>query len=320
MSDPRIGAVIMAAGKGTRLKTELPKVLHEVCGRPMLAYVFDACRAAGVRECVGVVGYKQELVREAFANAADIAWIEQNPQQGTGHAVRVCRDHIANRFDHVLVLCGDGPLVRPETLKAQIEQHIAADAVITLATAIIDDPSGYGRIHRDADGKLLGIVEQSNCTADQLEIREINPSMYCFRAAELLTMLDALQPQPPKDEYYITDTLAMALERNWRVQAITAMPPEDIFSINTRRDLALVNGVMRDRVLGKLMDGGVTIVDPASTWIDDRATIGQDTIIYPFTAITGPAQIGVNCRIGPNITLGGDQRVDDNAVLVGGAA
>lgn len=314
MSNTRIGAVILAAGKGTRLKTERPKVLHEVLGRPMLAHVFDACHGAGVHALVGVVGYRQELVREAFLNEEEVTWVEQIPQNGTGHAVKVCRDVIAERFDHVLVLCGDGPLIRAETLRQLVDQHLDTSAVTTLATAVLEDPTGYGRIDRDAEGRLIGIVEHADATDVQREIREINPSYYCFRAEELLGHLDRLSNDNAKGEYYLTDCIAMAIDDGHRVQAITAVPPDEIYSINTRQQLSHVNHVMRDRVLRDLQNSGVTIIDPDTTWIDPRAVIGVDTVIEPLTSIRGVARIGTNCRIGPMVALDGDV-VEDNGVV-----
>lgn len=310
----RVGAVILAAGKGTRLKSELPKVLHEVCGRPMLAYVIDACRAAGIRPCVIVVGHRHDLVRAAFATDPDIAWVEQSPQLGTGHAVMVCREQI-RRFEHVLVLCGDGPLIHSGTLEQLLARHLAAHAAATLATAVLDDPSGYGRIWRDSAGQLRGIIEHADCTPEQLQIREVNPSYYCFQADALLRALADLKPNNAKNEYYITDTVGLLLKAGQRVQAITAVAPEDIYSINSRSELALVNRVMRERVLRALMDEGVTIVDPATVWIDGRARIGRDTVVNPFVDIRGPVRIGANCRIGPFVQLSGDAVVADNTVV-----
>jgi bifunctional UDP-N-acetylglucosamine pyrophosphorylase / glucosamine-1-phosphate N-acetyltransferase len=310
---PRIGAVILAAGKGTRLKTELPKVLHEVCGRPMLAYVIDACRAAGVRECIVVVGYQKDMVIQAFAADPHLTWVEQNPQLGTGHAVMVCREQLAGRFDHLIVLGGDGPLIRAETLQSLIERHLAEQAAATLATAVLDDPTGYGRIWRDPDGRILGIVEHGDATPEQKRIREVNPSYYCFKQPEFLAALDQVRPNNVKNEYYITDAISILLAAGQKVQAITSVPPQDIFSINSRQELAMVNGVMRDRILDRLMSSGVSIVDPRTTWIDDRATIGQDTVIQPCVVISGPATVGRGCRIGPFASLTGAARVPDGA-------
>jgi bifunctional UDP-N-acetylglucosamine pyrophosphorylase/glucosamine-1-phosphate N-acetyltransferase len=310
----RIGAVILAAGKGTRLKTELPKVLHEVCGRPMLAHVFDACRDAGIQTCVGVIGYGKEKVRETFADETDLQWVEQNEQLGTGHAVMMAREWLP-KFDHVVVLCGDGPLIRAETIRGLIETHQKENAAATLATAELDDPFGYGRIWRDASGQFLGIVEHNDATEEQKRIREINPSYYCFNAQKLAAALPQLKPNNAKNEYYITDVFGMFLNQGDKVVAITSVPPEDIFSINSRADLALVNRVMRDRTNRLLMENGVTIVDPTTTWIDARARIGQDSIIYPNTYIQGRATIGRGCRIGPSAVIGGPVTVADGATV-----
>ena len=316
MASNRLGAVILAAGKGTRLKSELPKVLHEICGRPMLAWVIDVCRAAEIQDCVVVVGHGKSLVIDAFADDRHLTWVEQNPQLGTGHAVLVCREQIRG-FEHVVVLCGDGPLIRAETVKELLARHLADGNSATLATAILDDPTGYGRIWRDERGNLRGIVEHADATPEQRQIREVNPSYYCFRTADLLAALDQIRPNNAKNEYYITDTLAVLMQAGKRVGAVTAVPPQDIYSINSRKELALVNRMMRDRTLERLMDDGVTIVDPATTWIDPRATIGVDTVIQPHVVIDGPATIGCECRIGPFVHLTGGTPVPDRS-LVGG--
>ncbi len=316
MLSSRITAVILAAGKGTRLKSELPKVLHEICGRPMLAYVLDACRQADVRRCVVVVGHRQDLVRAALADDADAVWVTQEPQQGTGHAVMVCREQIRN-YEHVLVLCGDGPLIRGEVVREVVERHVAEDAAATLATAVLDDPTGYGRIVRDAGGRFRGIVEHADATPEQRQIREVNPSYYCFRVADLMPALDQLRPNNKKGEYYITDVLGLFVAAGKKVLAISSVRPEDIYSINSRRELALVNRVMRDRVLERLMDDGVTIVDPVTTWIDARARLGRDSVVLPGTIIDGPVTIGEGCRIGPLVHLAAPLNVPAGATIRG---
>lgn len=310
----RIAAVILAAGKGTRLKTQWPKVLHEVLGRPMLAYVFDACRAADARDIIGVIGYEKERVIQAFASDRDVRWVEQREQKGTGHAVMMCREAL-NGFEHALILCGDGPLIRAKTLRELLTRHREEGNACTLATAEIDDPTGYGRIARDGAGRLTGIVEHGDCTPEQRKIREVNPSYYCFRVADLLEALTKITPNNAKNEYYLTDCVSVLIGAGRKVGAVTAVPPADIFSINSRQDLALVNRVMRERVNGEWMDNGVTIVDPANTWIDARATIGADTIIFPYTYIFGAARIGANCRVGPFAHIPGDARIADGAVV-----
>lgn len=315
----RTAAIILAAGKSTRMKTDVCKVLHEVCGRPMLAYVLDACRAAGVADCIVVVGYGKDAVMRAFSSDRGIRWIEQAEQKGTGHAVLCCRE-AARGFDNVLVLCGDGPLIREQTLQQLLETHAREQAAATLATAVLDDPTGYGRIVRDERGQLTGIIEQRDCTPQQREIREVNPSYYCYRAADLFTALDQVRPNNAKNEYYLTDTLGILIGAGRTVVAVTAVPPADILSINSRQELALVNRVMRDRILDRHMSAGVTIVDPATTWIDSRVTIGQDTVIQPFTYIAGPGQIGRNCTIGPFVYLAEDSEVEDGKTISENAA
>lgn len=299
MASPKFAAILLAAGKSTRMRTEVPKVLHGVCGRPMLAYVIDACREAEIADCIGVIGYGKEQVIAAFADDPQIQWVEQAEQRGTGHAVLCCRPVVTERYDHVLVLCGDGPLIRGETIRRLIDTHLSAGAAATLATAILDDPTGYGRIHRDAVGRLLGIVEQNDCTEQQKAIREVNPSYYCFRTADLYFALDQVRPNNSKNEYYLTDAIAILIRAGREVQAITAVPPQDVFSANTRPEIALLNRVMRERINERHMSNGVTIVDPATTWIDARAKIGVDTVIHPFVYIAGNARIGGNCQIGP---------------------
>ncbi len=315
MSTPRIAAVILAAGKGTRLKSDLPKVLHEVCGRPMLAWVLDACREAGIGHRVCVVGHGMQRVLDAFADETSVEWVEQTEQLGTGHAVMVCRDKLVDRFDHAVVCCGDGPLVRAETLRTLLERHLSADAALTLATAELDDPTGYGRIVRDEAGRLVGIVEERDCTDEQRKIREINPSYYAFRVADLFEALERIDNNNAKGEYYLTDTVGVLIGLGRRVQAVTAVPAEDVLGINSRRDLARVNAIMRDRINARWMDAGVTLVDPATVWIDPRAEIGRDTVIRPCVTIEHDVVIGRDCTIGPLVHLPAGSRIADGSVV-----
>lgn len=321
MSDARVAAVLLAAGKGTRLKTELPKVLHSVLGRPMLAHVVDACRTAGLGRQVIVIGYGKDKVRAAFANNDDdITWVEQNEQLGTGHAAMVCRDAVRDQCDHVVVLCGDGPLIRAETIQHVVATHRKNGNAITLATAELEEPERYGRIHRDANGNLLGIVEYLDCTDAQREIREINPSYYCFSTETFLDTLGRINNDNAKREYYITDCIALAIADGKRVEALTAVPPEDVFSINSRTDLALVNRVLRDRVNAELMDNGVTLLDPDSIWIDPGVEIGRDTVVEPFVRVERGARIGANCTVGPFAHIAAGTIIGDDQVVRGAGA
>jgi bifunctional UDP-N-acetylglucosamine pyrophosphorylase / glucosamine-1-phosphate N-acetyltransferase len=251
----------MAAGKGTRMKSELPKVMHPVGGRPMVALVVEACLAAGCRRVVAVVGYQQELVRKALASFGEkVAFAVQAEQLGTGHAVR-CTEPLLSEPDapdEVFVLAGDGPLIRPETLSRVLERHRSTGAAATLATSVIDDPTGYGRIVRDSAGRFASIVEHRNCTPAQLAIREVNPSYYCFETRTLFTALAALRPNAASGEYYITDVLSQLLSEGRRVEVIEAVPPEDVLSINTPAELARVDAIYRARHAPSFANGSST--------------------------------------------------------------
>ncbi len=292
-------AIILAAGESTRMNTKLPKVLHEVCGRPMLAYVLDACREAGVGKIFVVVGYNKDQVVEQYKDCDDVVFIEQAEQKGTAHAVMCCKEHIAEFEGQVLILCGDGPLIRSETLKTLLDKHTSEMSAATLATTVLDDPAGYGRIERDSYGNIQGIVEDKDCTDEQRQIKEINPSYYCFDAPILLETLDKITPDNAKGEYYLTDALHLIIHTGHKVMAVTAVAAQEALGVNDRAQLSCVSKIMQRRIQDGLMSNGVTIVDPDNTWIDARAEIGQDTVIEPFTYIHGQVKIGRDCRVGP---------------------
>lgn len=242
-------AIILAAGKGTRMKSDLPKVLHPICGRPMLCYVVDACRAAGCDRLIMVVGHKAELVRETLANdCKDMVFVTQMPQLGTGHAVMVCQEHLQHLSGPVLVVAGDGPLIRKETLVELMTTHTQASAACTLATSILAEPGSYGRIIRDAKGQLVGIVENSEATPEQKQVREVNVSLYCYDASALREVLPRLDNKNSKGEYYLTDSLKLMRADGKRLAAVAAVPPEDVLSINTLEELKEVDDIMVARL------------------------------------------------------------------------
>ena len=296
-------AIILAAGISSRMNTKLPKVLHEVCGQPILAYVLDACRAVGVTKIYVVVGYGAERVKEQFGAADDIVWVRQDEQKGTAHAVLCCSEHLKDFEGEILVLCGDGPLIRAEMLKMLMEKHRAEQPAATLATAVLDEPAGYGRICRDADGSIQGIVEHSDCTKQQLAICEVNPSYYLFNNKILFEALKKVKPDNVKKEYYLTDVLPIIIADGLKVASVTAVRPEEAVSINSREQLSETSKIMQRRIQRAHQQQGVTIIDPDNTWIDARAQIGQDTQIEPFTYINGEVKIGQRCRIGPLVYL-----------------
>ena len=305
-------AIILAAGESTRMNTKLPKVLHEVCGRPMLAYVLDACREVGVSRVFVVVGYNKDQVVEQYKDCDDVVFVEQAEQKGTAHAVMCCKEHIAEFEGQVLILCGDGPLIRSETLKTLVDKHTSEMSAATLATTVLDDPAGYGRIERDSYGNIQGIVEENDCTDEQRQIKEINPSYYCFDAPILLETLDKITPDNAKGEYYLTDALHLIIHTGHKVMAVTAVAAEEALGVNDRAQLSCVSKIMQRRIQAGLMSDGVTIVDPDNTWIDARAEIGQDTVIEPFTYIHGQVKIGRDCRVGPFAYLRDGAVLEDN--------
>ena len=308
-------AIILAAGISKRMNTRIPKVLHEVCGRPMLAYVVDAVRSVGVDKMFIVIGYGADSVEQRFVGEDDIVWVTQPEQKGTAHAVMCCKEHLEDFKGQTLVLCGDGPLIRAETLKVLIEKHQNEHAAATLATAVIEDPVGYGRIIRDSYGNIEGIVEHSSCSPEQLKIQEVNPSYYLFDNKVLFEFVEQVKPDNVKGEFYVTDALAMIIESGHKVVAVTAVRPEEAVSVNSREQLSEAGKIMQRRIQKRFMENGITIVDPPNTWIDARAQIGQDTIIEPFTCIYGQVDIGKNCRIGPFGYLRDGAKIEDNVVL-----
>ncbi len=242
----QLGAIILGAGKGTRMKSDLPKVVFPVGGRAMVCAVVEACRDAGVERIVVVVGHKQELVRRAL-DGFGVEFVVQDQQLGTGHAVG-CAEGLLRGFDgDVLVLCGDGPLIRPGTIRRLVQLHRETGASATLATSVIDDPTGYGRIVRDGAGRFAAIVEQKNCTPAQRSIREVNPSYYCFRTPALFTALRDVRRNEVSGEYYLTDVPELMLRAGLGVEVMDAVPPEDVLSINTPEDLARVDVIYASR-------------------------------------------------------------------------
>jgi bifunctional UDP-N-acetylglucosamine pyrophosphorylase/glucosamine-1-phosphate N-acetyltransferase len=309
-------AIILAAGVSSRMNTKLPKVLHEVCGRPMLAYVIDACRQADIQKLYVIVGYGKEQVIEYFGDDKNIVWVEQKEQKGTGHAVICCKSYLADFTGDTLVICGDMPLIRPEIVRTLIDKHEKDASAATLATAILDDPTGYGRIVRDSYGNIQGIVEDGDCNPQQKTIKEVNPSYYCFKNKILFETLDKITPNNVKKEYYLTDALYLIINAGHKVVAVTAVAAEDAIGINSRQQLSEAGKIMQRRIQDKFMKSGVTIVDPPNTWIDARTQIGQDTVIEPFTYIHGRVRIGSNCRVGPFAYLR-DGTVLENDVVLG---
>ncbi|MSQ90318.1 MAG: hypothetical protein EXS01_02835 [Phycisphaerales bacterium] len=249
-SSTSITAVILAAGKGTRMNSDLPKVMHPAFGKPLVEWVVDSAITAGATRIILVVGHREEVVRAHFAqHPAHIEFVTQRPQLGTGHAVDQARPLIQGDAPQrpLLVLCGDGPLITPATIATILSQHAAANAAATLATSVIPDAQGYGRIARDPSGAFQAIVEQKDCSAEQLMIREINPSYYCFATGALLSTLGQVGNRNASGEYYITDVFGILKQAGHTVQVVDAVPPEEVLSVNTEAQLAEVSAILQSR-------------------------------------------------------------------------
>jgi len=310
-------AVILAAGKSTRMKSKRVKVLHEVCGRPMLEYVVRACYEAGVTRIIMVVGHGKDDVITQFGDDRRISFVEQNPQLGTGHAVMVCRDELKKVHGDVLIMVGDGPLVRAEVLRKLHQAHVEQKADASMATATMDNPFGYGRIYRDASGEFVAIVEEIDCTPEQRQIREVFPSYYCVKVDQLIHALGKLDNKNRKNEYYLTDIFAILRREGKKITALQAVAPEDIMGVNDRRQLAEIDQVMQDRIQRQLLESGVTIVNRALTYIESGVSVGQDTVIQPFTFVGRDTTIGADCVIGPFARIPRESVVPEGITIMG---
>lgn len=313
-----LAAVVLAAGKGTRMKSDLPKVLHEVCGRPLLSYVLEAVEGAGAKKIVVVVG--DEWEESVKALSLKVETVVQKERLGTAHALQQAQSLLEDFSGDVLVVCGDTPLLKPATLQALVRQHKAHNAAATILTARIDDPSGYGRVIRGPQGEVTRIVEHKDASPEELQVDEINTGVYCFRVEGLFEALAAISSDNVQGEYYLTDIVDIYVSRGLRVAAYTAHNILEALGINDRSQLARVEKIMRREIIERLMASGVTVMDPASTFIDEKVKIGQDTIIYPFTIIEGVTTIGKKCIIGPssrlvNVCLGNEVQVQNSVVL-----
>lgn len=294
-------AVILAAGKGTRMRSKLPKVLHKVGGKPMLQHVIDAANVAGCTEKVVIIGHEAELVEKMVAGQGKTAL--QAEQLGTGHAVMQAKEALAGFTGTAMILCGDTPLLDGAELKKFYEAHKASGAAATVLTAIMDDPFGYGRIVRDAKGNVQGIVEQKDATEAQKAIKEINTGIYCLECPLMFDVLATLTCNNAQGEYYLTDVLEKLNAAGKKVGGVVTEDSDMVMGINSRKQMSVAESVMRERILDKLMDSGVTIMDPASTFIEADVKIGRDTIIYPYTWLEGNTVIGEDNEIGPNVRL-----------------
>ncbi len=298
-----LAAVILAAGKGTRMKSKKPKVLHEICGMTMIDYVLDAAYAAGADKVVVVAGFGYEQVVAQVGKRAEV--VLQAEQMGTAHALLQTQPVLKNFEGDILVLCGDTPMIQADTLKKLVAAHQQYQSAATVLTAHLEIPFGYGRIIRDGFNNFQRIVEQKDATEEEASINEINTGMYCFGSENLFESLGHLQANNAQGEYYLTDIMELYSKEGKKIQALPVALKEEILGINDRTQLAQVEVLMRHRLIEGFMLAGVTILDPNSTYINKNVTIGRDTIIYPNTFVYDGSMIGEDCIVGPNVQLFG---------------
>ncbi len=315
----QLATVILAAGQGTRMKSEKPKVLHPIAGKPMLQHVVDVARALQARPVIPVIGHGADQVRVAMADQ-DLDFVLQSEQLGTGHALLCAEEALGNFTGDLLLLCGDVPLLRQETLAALVEHHREQQVCVTVLTAELPDPTGYGRILRGPDGGVERIVEEKDADPTERAVREINTGIYLFQAPRVFALLRAVNNHNAQGEYYLTDTVAAARQAGQRVAAVLTDDPDQAMGINDRVQLALAEGILRQRINTAHQKAGVTLIDPLATYIGPDVTIGSDTVIHPGVHLHGRSTIGQRCLIEPGVvltdcTVGNDVHLKSGSVL-----
>ncbi|MGL4954526.1 MAG: bifunctional UDP-N-acetylglucosamine diphosphorylase/glucosamine-1-phosphate N-acetyltransferase GlmU [Cetobacterium sp.] len=307
--------LILAAGKGTRMKSELPKVLHKVCGVPMVQKIVNTCSKIGSIENILILGHKKEEVLKVLP---DMEYVIQEEQLGTGHAVIQAKEKLKDFDGTVMILCGDTPLLREETLKELYDYHKKTAATTTILTSIYENPFGYGRIVKK-DGNVIGIVEEKEASEEVKAIKEVNAGVYCFEAKELLSALDRIDNRNEKGEYYLTDVIAINVNDGKKVEAFLLEDNDEILGINSKIELEKANCIMKNRINEKHMENGVIFIDKNSVYIEESVQIGQDTVVYPGALLQGDTVIGQNCEILGNTRIidckvGNDVRVESSVL------
>ena len=304
-------ALILAAGQGTRIKSNLPKVLHKVCGKEMVNHVIDTMRKAKIDDINVIIGRGADLVKEKTASR-NVSYSLQEEQLGTGHAVKCAINFLKGKKGIVGVFAGDAPLIKSETIEKLFDTHIENNNSATLLSSIVEDPTGYGRIVRDGN-EVLKIVEHKDCTEEELKINEMNAAIYCFDIGNLLSSLEKLSNDNKQGEYYLTDVIGILKDEDKKVGALS-IDYEETIGVNSRVQLAEAEEVLRKRINKMHMENGVTLIDPTSTYIGDDVEIGRDTIIYPGNVIEGNTKIGEGVMIYPNSRIS-NSIIDNNVEI-----
>ena len=308
-----IKSIILAAGKGTRMKSDMPKVLHTIFEKTLLGCVIDAVNNTGIAdENFVIVGHQAERVEEYINKNYDNAkCVLQSPQLGTGHAVSMALPYLKDFDGEVIILCGDTPLITSETIKEFVEAHRNLKSDITVMSAIFENPTNYGRIIRNSNNTLNSIVEEKDATLEQKAVKEINAGIYCLNWAKIKPAFSQLKTNNAQGEYYLTDIIKWGNEQNLSVNAYTLKDNEEIYGINSKSNLAEATKFLNRKIVNKHLANGVQIIDPSTTWISPETEIEADTIIYPSTYIEGKNKIGKHCKIGPFAHLRGDVVLED---------
>jgi bifunctional UDP-N-acetylglucosamine pyrophosphorylase/glucosamine-1-phosphate N-acetyltransferase len=308
----KVKALILAAGLGTRMKTEEPKVLHKVAGKALIERVIGSLKKAGVDDITAVVGYKADAVKKAVKEK--IGYVTQDKLLGTGDAVKRAEGVLRGFSGTLVVACGDAPLITGEIFGSLVKAHVASGAQCTVLTCDMDDPFSYGRIVRDKGSNVRRIVEEKDARAKEKKITEVNTGTYCFSNDELWKNIHKIEENPGKKEFYLTDIVELMARSGKKVKAVKCGPAEAV-GINSRRDLALANRLVIDMNLRRLMEEGVTIHDPATVWIEEDVRVGADTEIFPNTVIEGGVVIGKRCKIGPFTRIRPGSDISDEAEI-----
>ena len=308
-----VSGLILAAGLGTRMKSSRAKVLHEVLFKPMILHVLDTVKILGLAETYVIVGHQREKVAELVAGYG-VTCIVQEQQLGTGHAVLCAEGELRPAGGTVLILSGDVPLIRAESLQAMLTSHADSKPALTLMTATLDDPTNYGRIVRDRQGKLIEIVEEKDATAAQKTIREINAGIYCAEVPFLFEALHKVGTDNQQGEVYLTDIVRIAIGTGHRVAIFSGPGGAELLGINSRSELAAANKYLQHKKNNALMTDGISLLDPETAFIQQEVCIGRDTVIHANVQISGNTIIGAGCTIGPDVVIH-DCRIGDNAVI-----
>lgn len=297
----QVTALILAAGEGKRMKSENAKVIHKLCGKAMIEWVYEAARGAGVEKCAAIIGHRADQIMEYMGGKVE--YVLQEKQLGTGHAVQQAHRFYSSGEGTILVLYGDTPLISSKTIINAIEYMRQGGYKAVVISAEVREPFGYGRIIRDAGGNFVKIVEQRDTSEDEKAIREINSGMYVFSSKELADVIKLLTNKNEQKEYYLTDTLELMLSKGYRTGIYKAADSDEVLGVNDRLQLQQVSSILKNRIMNAHMLSGVTITDPGFTHIDAGVEIGVDTVILPGTVIEGKTEIGGHCTIGPNSTI-----------------